>query len=193
MKPTRILLADSGGALGDSVLGLPQVLRNMSPGPCTVRNAAPAETLSGWNPDLVLMDLSPVQEPGTAPIGPEEPAGQNRQVVVLTLCYEEDPVVVTAGARGRLTSATVQLIDLPERGDGTPEAVPSARLRRTVPDRRLPQREVSLENPAGAAGSPRWLMWKPAPLWRVRVGPRSPGEAWRLRLASDKNTKHESE
>ena len=42
MKPTRILLADAAGVLGETVLNLPQVVRNLSLGPCTVRSAGPA-------------------------------------------------------------------------------------------------------------------------------------------------------
>ena len=69
---------------------------------------------------------------------------------MLTLSYEEDPAVVTAGARGRLTSATVQLIDLPDGDEevGGESARPVA-IRRAAPVSHSQQHEFRFVNPAG--------------------------------------------
>lgn len=186
MKPTRILLADSGG-----VRGLSHVVRNLSTGPCTVRSAAPTESLSSWHPDLVLMDPGPREERTRTSARSEEPGREVRHVVVLTLCYEGETATTTGraseGALGGLTSATAQLIDLTGRDDGADERVVPAPVGEAGPDQPSCQLEIQFDNPAGAAASPRWLMWEPAPVRRVPVGLRFPGEVWRLRLARDKN------
>jgi len=85
-------------------------------------------------------------------------------------------------------------LDLPEGEEEVAgESSRPATIRRAAPDAQSHQHEFRFVNPVGAAGSPRWLMWKPAPRWRVRLSPRTAGESWQLRLASNRKPKHESE
>jgi hypothetical protein len=194
MKSTRILLDDPAGVLGEAVLGIPQVVRNMSLGPCTVRSAAPAESLSRWHPDLVLMDPSSAAEPARTAAGSEEPGRDVRGIVVLSLCYEADSgETPRAGGGARLASATFQKIELPAAQGGADRPIPTVSVRQPSGEYSRRRQEIRFDDPAGTSGSPRWLLWRPAPLWRVRVGHESTQGSWRLRLVPDTNPKHESE